>query len=76
MNLHRDTAKRLNSLKQRDEGGLAVQLIIRTTISFRAENPVNQKAWDDAREKLQEAQELLMRSGFYSEGFDPTIAAY
>lgn len=67
---------RLNSLEQRDQAGLAVQLIIRTTMSFRAENSANQKAWDDARKKLQEAQELLIESGFYSEDFDPTLAAY
>jgi len=45
-------------------------------MSFRAEDSKKQKDWDDARKKLQQAQELLVRSGFYSSDFDPSLAAY
>jgi len=67
---------RLTSFEQRDQAGFAVQVIIRTTMSFRAEDSKKQKDWDDARKKLQQAQELLVRSGFYSSDFDPSLAAY
>jgi len=67
---------RLTSFEQRDQAGFAVQLIIRTTMSYRAEDSKKQKDWDVARKKLQEAQELLTQSGFYSEDFDPSLAAY
>jgi len=67
---------RLTSFEQRDEAGFAVELIIRTTMSFRADDSKKQKDWDAARKKLQEAQELLIASGFYSSDFDPPLAAY
>jgi len=45
-------------------------------MSFRADDSKKQKDWDAARKKLQEAQELLIASGFYSSDFDPSLAAY
>lgn len=67
---------RLYSKEERDDAGLAVELIIRTLLSFPADDRGDQPAWDEAYRCLQRAQDLLKESGFYSDEFDPTLAAY
>jgi hypothetical protein len=67
---------RLYSKEERDNAGFALELILRTLLSFPADNPDAQPAQNEALRCLQKAQELLKESGFYSEEFDPSLAAY
>jgi hypothetical protein len=66
---------RLNSKKQRDHAGFSVELICRTIMSHSPDGEWNSE-WNDALRYLQAAQEILERTGFYSDEYDSTAAAY
>ena len=65
---------RLHGKKQRDDAGLAIQLVIRTIMSHQPDK--NKEVWMKAFRLLQEAQNILVETGFYSDDFDPRLAAY
>ena len=65
---------RLNSIEERDQAGQALELIKRTIMSFLPDSPEDD--WMEAYELLDKAQESLIKNHFYSENFDPTLAAY
>ena len=65
---------RLHGMKQRDDAGLAIQLVIRTIMSHSPDK--NKQDWMKAYRLLQEAQDILVQTGFYSGDFDPSRAAY
>lgn len=67
---------RLYSKEERDNAGFAIELNKRTLLSFPADSPDNQAVQDKAHKYLIKAQELLIESGFYSDEFDPSLAAY
>lgn len=51
-----------------------IELITRTIFSFRPDRP--EEDWIEAYELLVKAQESLIKNHFYSEKFDPKLAAY
>jgi len=65
---------RLNSKQQNDEAGFAIQLVIRTIMSHSPHEHTEE--WMKAYGLLQEAQNILIKTGFYSEKFDPGLASY
>lgn len=65
---------RLHGMKQRDDAGFAIQLVIRTIMSHPPDK--NKEDWMKAYRLLQEAQNILVETGFYSDDFDPRLAAY
>ena len=65
---------RLYTKEERDQAGQAIELIRRTILSFPPDNL--EDSWDEASELLAKAQESLIKNHFYSEEFDPTLAAY
>ena len=65
---------RLNSIEERDQAGQVIELIRRTILSFRPDMPEDD--WAEAYELLVKAQESLIKNHFYSEKFDPKLAAY
>ena len=72
--LYEDIIMRLNSQEQRDQAGFAIELIKRTVMSH---PPC--EAWNDwmkAVRLLDEAQEILIKTSFYSKEFDPKDASY
>jgi len=69
-----DLSMRLHGMKQRDDAGFAIQLVIRTIMSSSPDK--NKQDWMKAYQLLQEAQDILVRTGFYSDDFDPSLAAY
>jgi len=66
---------RLNSKKDRDNAGFSVELICRTIMSH-SPNGEWSPEWNEALRHLQAAQEILERTGFYSDEYDSTAAAY
>ena len=65
---------RLNSKQQNDEAGFAIELVIRTIMSHSPHE--HTEDWKKAYRLLQEAQNILVATGFYSEEFDPKLSAY
>lgn len=65
---------RLNSIEERDQDGQAIELIRRTILSFRPDMPEDD--WTEAYELLVKTQESLIKNHFYSEKFDPKLAAF
>ena len=66
---------RLQSKDERDSAGFAVELIRRTIMSHPPYDGWNDE-WTEALESLSKAQEILQRTGFYSDDYEPTLAAY
>ena len=66
---------RLHGKKQRDEAGFAVELVCRTIMSHPPYDGWSEE-WMDALKHLRQAQEILERTGFYSDDYDPNLAAY
>lgn len=66
---------RLQSKEERDSAGFAVELIRRTIMSHPPHDGWNDE-WMEALESLSKAQEILERTGFYSEDYEPTLASY
>ncbi len=65
---------RLNSKQQNDEAGFAIQLVIRTIMSHSPHEHTEE--WIKAYKLLEEAQSILVSTGFYSDDFNPNLAAY
>ena len=65
---------RLHGKEQRDEAGFAVQVICQTIRSQGAHE--HSKEWREALVALRKAQKILIDTGFYSDKFDPSLAAY
>jgi hypothetical protein len=61
--------------RQRDEAGFAIELVCRTIMSHPPYDGWSDE-WMDALTHLKQAQEILLRTGFYSDKFDPKLAAY
>ena len=66
---------RLNSKKERDSAGFALELIRRTIMSHPPYDGWSDE-WMNALDHLNKAQEILLQTGFYSDSFDPVLAAY
>jgi hypothetical protein len=66
---------RLNLKSERDSAGYAVELIRRTIMSHPPYDGWSEE-WMSALDHLTKAQEILSRTGFYSGGYDPNLAAY
>ena len=66
---------RLNSKEQRDEAGFAIELVRRTIMSHPPYDGWSDE-WREALQHLTQAQEILKRTGFYTDDYDPTLAAY
>mgnify|MGYP006277775269 CR=1 FL=1 len=68
---------RLHGMQERDRAGFGVELIKRTILSH---PPFEKDGWSEewmtALEHLSKAQEILQRTKFYSDEFDPGLAAY
>jgi len=67
---------KLHGKKQRDEAGFAIELVRRTIMSASPHEEGWSKEWMDALKHLSQAQEILQRTGFYSDDYNPTLAAY
>lgn len=65
---------RLNSIEERDQAGQVIELVRRIILSFRPDMP--EDYWKEAYELLVKAQESLIKNHFYSEKFDPKLAAF
>ena len=65
---------RLYSQKERDDAGLAIELIKQTLMSQQSSS--TKGTWMKAYKKLHEAQKILIESAFYSKDFDPSLASY
>jgi hypothetical protein len=66
---------RLNGKKERDQAGFAIELVCRTIMSHPPHGEWSDE-WMEALKHLRQAQEILERTGFYSDGYDPKLAAY
>ena len=62
---------KLHGKQQRDDAGFAIELVRRTIMS----HPPHEE-WEKALYHLNQAQDILKRTGFYSDDFDPRTAAY
>jgi hypothetical protein len=60
--------------QERDNAGFAIELIKRTIMSTSPQQ--TSPEWKKALVMLDDAQKILMETGFYSEGFDPSLATY
>lgn len=66
---------RLHGKRQRDEAGFAIELVCRTIMSHPPCDGWSDE-WMDALDYLKKGQEILKRTGFYSDDYDPKLAAY
>lgn len=66
---------RLNSKEQRDKAGFAIELVRRAIMSHPPYDGWSDE-WKEALQHLTQAQEILKRTGFYTDDYDPTLAGY
>ena len=66
---------RLHGKQQRDEAGFAIELVCRTIMSHPPNDGWSDE-WMNALDYLKKGQEILRKTSFYSDDFDPNIAAY
>lgn len=66
---------RLHGKKERDAAGFAIDLVCRTIMSHPPYDGWSDE-WLTALKHLEKGQEILLRTGFYSEDYGDNLSAY